>query len=116
MAIKKISSSYYVVSDMEASLKFYRDQLKLPVKFQDGEKWTQFDINGQAVAIAAPAPQQPAAGEGAVVVFEVDDLEAQRQQLIAEGLEVSATVDMGGHGSFFTLRDPDGNLVQFFGR
>jgi hypothetical protein len=27
-----------------------------------------------------------------------------------------ATVDMGGHGRFFTVRDPDGNLVQFFAR
>ncbi len=56
MAIKKISSSYYVVSDMEASVSFYRDLLKLPVKFQDGDKWTQFDMNGQA--LATPAPQQ----------------------------------------------------------
>ncbi len=116
MAIKKISSSYYVVDDMAASLAFYRDTLKLPLKFQDGEKWAQFDVNGQAIAIATPAPEQVAPGEGATVVFEVDDLAEQRRQLIDAGLTVGETVDMGGHGSFFTVRDPAGNLVQFFGR
>ena len=116
MAIKKISSSYYVVDDMEASLKFYRDTLQLPLKFQDGDKWAQFDVSGQAIAIATPAPQQVAPGEGGTVVFEVDDLGEQKQQLIEAGVVVGETVDMGGHGSFFTVRDPAGNLVQFFGR
>lgn len=116
VAIKKISSSYYVVSDMDASLSFYRDQLKLPVKFQDGDKWTQFDVAGQAIAIATPAPQQVEPGQGAAVVFEVDDLAQQRAELVEAGIAVGETVDMGGHGSFFTVRDPDGNLVQFFGR
>ncbi|MEL0082792.1 MAG: VOC family protein [Gammaproteobacteria bacterium] len=116
MTIKKISSSYYVVNDMEASLRFYRDTLNLDVKFQDGDKWTQFDVNGQALAIATPAPQQVNPGEGATVVLEVDDLAQQRQTLIAAGVEASETVSMGDHGSFFTVRDPAGNLVQFFAR
>jgi len=116
VAIKKISSSYYVVDDMQESVKFYRDTLKLAVKFQDGDKWTQFDVNGQALAIATPAPQQANPGEGATVVLEVDDLSEQKQTLRAAGVEVGETVSMGDHGSFFTVRDPAGNLVQFFGR
>ena len=116
MAIKKISSSYYVVDDMQKSVNFYRDLLKLPVKFQDGDKWTQFDVNGQALAIATPAPQQANPGEGATVVLEVDDLDQQRQELLAAGVTVGETVNMGDHGSFFTVRDPAGNLVQFFAR
>jgi len=116
VAIKKISSSYYVVDDMQASLSFYRDTLKLPLKFQDGDKWAQFDVNGQAIAIATPAPEQVDPGEGATVVFEVDDLAEQKRLLTEAGVEVGETVDMDGHGSFFTVRDPAGNLVQFFGR
>ena len=116
MTIKKISSSYYVVADMEEAVSFYRDILKLEVKFQDGDKWTQFDVNGQALAIATPAQQQVNPGEGATVVFEVDNLGEHKQTLSAAGVEVGETVSMGGHGSFFTVRDPAGNLVQFFGR
>lgn len=116
LAIKKISSSYYVVDDMQKSVSFYRDQLKLPVKFQDGDKWTQFDVKGQSLAIATPAPQQVNPGEGATVVFEVDDLDQQRQELTTAGIAVGDVVSMGGHGSFFTVRDPAGNLVQFFAK
>lgn len=116
MGVKRISSSYYPVSDMSRSLAFYRDTLGLVVKFQDGDKWTQFDVGGQALAIATPAPQQPDPGEGAVVVLECDDLSAMREHLLQQGLAPSEPVAMGGHGRFFTVRDPDGNLVQCFAR
>lgn len=116
MGIRKISSTYYGVSGMDRALAFYRDILELPVKFQDGDKWTQFDIGGQALAIATPAPEQVGPGEGAAVVLEVDDLDEMRARLEKRGVAAGATVDMGGHGRFFTVRDPDGNLVQFFAR
>ncbi len=116
MTIRKISSAYYGVKDMDRALAFYRDTLELEVKFQDGDKWTQFDIAGQALAIATPAPEQVGPGEGAAVVLEVDDLDAMRARLEQKELRVGATVEMGGHGRFFTVRDPDGNLVQFFAR
>ncbi len=49
-------------------------------------------------------------------MLEVDDLNQQRQELISAGVAVGDLVSMGGHGSFFTVRDPDGNLVQFFSK
>lgn len=116
MPIKKLSSVYYGVADMDRALAFYRDTLGLKIKFQDGDKWTQFDVAGQALAIATPAPQQAAPGQGATVVLECDDLDATRAELIGRGITINETVDMGGHGRFFTLRDPDGNLVQMFAR
>ena len=116
MSISKISSTYYGVSDMDRALAFYRDTLQLPVKFQDGDKWTQFDIGGQALAIATPAPEQVGPGQGAAAVLEVEDLDAMRRRLEQAGVQTGNTVDMGGHGRFFTVRDPDGNLVQFFSR
>jgi predicted enzyme related to lactoylglutathione lyase len=50
------------------------------------------------------------------VVLQVDDLAATRSELTAQGITVSDVVGMGDHGSFFTCRDPAGNVVQFFAR
>lgn len=116
MNVVKVTNVYYVVPDMDAALAFYRDTLGLNVKFQDGDKWTQFDVGSTQVAIATPAPGQVAAGSNATVVLQVDDLAATRAELMARGIAVSDVIDMGDHGSFFTCRDPAGNVVQFFAR
>ena len=116
MQVKKISSSYYVVADMDRAAKFYAETLGLPVKFRDGDKWTQFDVGGAALALADRSQAQVGPGEGATVVLEVVDLEVARQELIRKGLETTDIVDMGGHGQYFTVRDPDGNVIQLFGR
>ena len=116
MAISKVTNVYYVVPDMDAALTFYRDTLGLTVKFQDGAKWTQFDVGGTQVALATPAPGQVEPGQNATVVLQVDDLAATRAQLAAQGIAVSEVIGMGSHGSFFTCRDPAGNVVQFFAR
>lgn len=116
MAISKVTNVYYVVPDMNAALAFYRDTLGLTVKFQDGEKWTQFDVGGTQVALATPAPGQVEPGQNATVVMQVDDLAAVRDELATQGIAVSDVIGMGDHGSFFTCRDPAGNVVQFFAR
>lgn len=116
MAISKVTNVYYVVPDMDAAVAFYRDTLGLNVKFRDGDKWTQFDVGGTQVAVATPAPGQVDPGSNATVVLQVDDLAATRSELTAQGIAVSEVVAMGDHGSFFTCRDPAGNVVQFFAR
>lgn len=116
MTVSKVTNVYYVVPDMDAAVAFYRDTLGLNVKFQDGDKWTQFDVGGTQVAIATPAPGQVDPGSNATVVLQVDDLAATRADLTARGIAVSEVIGMGDHGSFFTCRDPAGNVVQFFAR
>lgn len=68
------------------------------------------------MALATPAPGQVDPGQNATVVLQVDDLTATRAQLAAQGIALSEIIGMGGHGSFFTCRDPAGNVVQFFAR
>ena len=36
VGVKKFSSAYYVVRDMDRAVEFYRDVLGLGVKFRDG--------------------------------------------------------------------------------
>ena len=116
MAVKKFSSAYYVVKDMDKAVGFYQDILGLNVKFRDGDRWTQFDVNGVAVALADPSEGTVPPGGGGTVVLEVDDLGEMRDKLTQNGVTVNDIVDMGGHGRYFTAVDPAGNIVQIFAR
>ena len=116
MAVKKFSSAYYVVKDMDKAVGFYQDILGLNIKFRDGDRWTQFDVNGVAVALADPSEGTVPPGGGGTVVLEVDDLAETRDTLTQNGVKVNDIVDMGGHGRYFTAVDPAGNIVQIFAR
>ena len=116
MAVKKFSSAYYVVKNMDEAVSFYKDVLGLNVKFRDGNRWTQFDVNGVGVAVADPSEGSVPPGGGATVVLEVDNLVETRQMLTQKGVQVNDIVDMGGHGKYFTTKDPSGNIVQIFAR
>ena len=116
MAVKKFSSAYYVVKDMDKAVGFYQDILGLNIKFRDGDRWTQFDVNGVAVALADPSEGTVPPGGGGTVVLEVDDLGEMRDKLTQKGVTVNDIVDMGGHGRYFTAVDPAGNIVQIFAR
>lgn len=116
MAVKKFSSAYYVVKNMDQAVSFYKDTLGLSVKFRDGNRWTQFDVNGVAVALADPSEGTVPVGGGGTVVLEVDNLMEMRERLIQSGAAVNDIVDMGGHGKYFTVRDPAGNVVQIFAK
>jgi len=116
MAVKKFSSAYYVVKNMDEAVAFYKDVLGLNVKFRDGNRWTQFDVNGVGVAVADPSEGSVPPGGGATVVLEVDNLLETRQMLMQQGIAVNNIVDMGGHGQYFTTTDPSGNIVQIFAR
>lgn len=116
MAVKKFSSAYYVVKDMDKAVGFYRDILGLNIKFRDGDRWTQFDVNGVAVALADPSEGTAPPGGGGTVVLEVDDLGEMRDRLTRNGVAVNDIVDMGGHGRYFTATDPAGNIVQIFAK
>lgn len=116
MAVKKFSNAYYVVKDMDKAVSFYQDILGLTIKFRDGDRWTQFDVNGVAVALADPREGTVPPGGGGTVVLEVDDLEDMRGKLTQNGVQVNDIVDMGGHGRYFTATDPAGNIVQIFAK
>lgn len=113
--VKKLQNAYYVTGDMGRAVAFYRDALGLALKFQDGDRWAQFDAGGVNFSLSSPAEAAEGAA-GAVVIFEVDDLDAARASLEAHGATVTDSRDMGAHGRSLTFRDPDGNIVQLLQR
>lgn len=115
MAVKKLQNAYYVTRNMDRAVAFYTETLGLPMKFQDGENWAQFDAGGVNFSLSSPDEGGPV-DAGAVVIFEVDDISVFAQRLTQAGAEIVAQRDMGGHGQSLSFRDPDGHLVQLFQR
>jgi len=113
--IKRIQNAYYVVADMERAVRFYRDALGLKLKFQDGAKWAQFD--GVNANFSLSSPEESAGdGHGAIIVFEVEDIDAAARRIEEGGGAIISRRDMGAHGCTLAFRDPAGNTVQLFAR
>ena len=69
------------VSDMDASVRFYRDRVGLPLKFQSPE-WTEFATGPTTLALHRASEAHPA-GE-VRLGFTVPDVQAFHQRLAAE--------------------------------
>jgi predicted enzyme related to lactoylglutathione lyase len=115
MPIERIQNAYYVVPAMEQAAAFYRDVLGLKLKFQDGERWAQFDAGGSNFSLSSVEEAAPGAA-GAVVVFEVTGMDAMAERIAAAGGGILGRRDMGTHGRTLTVRDPAGNVLQLFER
>jgi len=139
MAIKAIRHTGIVVSDMQASLRFYRDLLGMEVwaDFKDDSQMVQ-DVTGVAganlwmiklkaadgVSIEllqylshpqpVPLPRQACDVGCNHVALQVDDLDALHEKLVAEGIEfnVAPTISSEGFAKITYCRDPEGVLVE----
>ncbi|WP_234831253.1 VOC family protein [Rhodopseudomonas palustris] len=109
----KLKQVYLTANDPERLATFY-EGLGLKVRFADPGKWIQFVSDAAAFCVAGPTESVSSQLQDAVVVFDVDDLEAAVERAAAMGAEVGAVRDMASHGRAVTLRDPGGNVIQFY--
>jgi predicted enzyme related to lactoylglutathione lyase len=101
------------VADMDRAVKFYRDTLGLPLKFQS-PGWTEF-ATGQTTLALHPASAVNAPG-AVEVGFGVDNLEAFHQEMLAKGVEFPMPPkeqDFGGKLAQFI--DSEGGKVSVSG-
>lgn len=112
ITVQRIQNTYLAAKDASALAHFYQSALQLKLKFRDGDHWIQFGAGGQNFAIAGP--REAAVAQGAVVVFEVNDLAPVCQRFEELGGRVECVRDMGSHGKVATLVDIAGNTIQCF--
>ena len=139
MVVKAIRHTGIVVSDMQASLHFYRDLLGLEVwaDFKDDSQMVG-EVTGvpganiwmiklkaedgvsiellQYLSHPRPVPEPRRAYDVGCnhVALQVDDLDALHEKMVAEGIEfnVAPTISSEGFAKITYCRDPEGVLVE----
>ena len=98
---------FYYVTNMEASVAFYRDVLGIALASQDYV--ARFELDGVLVELVPAPPGAAVPGTGnARLCFAVSGLKETVEQLNARGITTSEIEHKkGGELAFF--RDPDGN-------
>ncbi len=102
------------VTDVDRAIAFYRDVLGMPFLFSAPPGLGFFDCGGTRLMLDGAAAEQ--AGQGSVIYYRVDDLEAAFQVLAQRGAvfesEPHLIAKLPDHDLWMAfLRDPDGNLL-----
>ncbi len=108
---------YVVAQDVERSAVFYErlfgraPQVRTPAL-------VGFDVSGGLYAVVSRRVYAPDAvkGDATLPYIKVDDIDAwfAHVRTVAPDSLVGAAITREGPFSFFKLRDPDGNLVEFY--
>lgn len=91
------------VPDLEAAVAFFGAALGLEPTFVDGDRWAQFDLGDQRVALAGA--DAPADVPGLMV--KVRDVAAARDALVARGAR-AGPCERGGHEVRCSVEGPGG--------
>ena len=104
--MKKLNYAIVFVSDMSRSVKFYRDTLGLPLKFESPH-WTEFANEGSTIALHPASAENPAGT--CQLGFPVEGLDAIHQQLASQGVNVVMAPRTEQYGIRQAVyADPDG--------
>jgi catechol 2,3-dioxygenase-like lactoylglutathione lyase family enzyme len=98
-----------------ATVAFYRDRLGLPVRFAN-DWFVEFQLtaNGYlSIADAARATIAAVAGQGITLAWQLSDLDAAHQRLLAEGVSVTEIQQKWGARVCY-FRDPEGHRLELW--
>lgn len=120
--IRAIDYTVIFARDLEAMRAFYADILRFPVTRRLGDKWIEFTVGAQTLALTVPGalwPDKPVdSGQLSLqLAFRVAPSEVAEcaQELADQGVTIEAPVTdhEWGHRTLF-FRDPDGNILEIY--
>jgi catechol 2,3-dioxygenase-like lactoylglutathione lyase family enzyme len=117
---KKVDDVFFNVDDMEKAVSFYRDKLGLPVKYESAD-WVELDAGNMTIALRryGSGPEgrpELRVGEGATLVFEVDNIEAAKAELEGQNIKFIGGVFDYGTVKLAAFEDLNGNVLQIYQR
>ncbi len=109
--IQSIAFVTYAVSDIKIARQFYEDILGLKLTHQAGDEWFEYDVGGTTFAISPADDDHPVPVRGAVLAFEVSDLEAEVARLRRIGARFRGEITETPVCRFAVVLDPDGSEI-----
>jgi catechol 2,3-dioxygenase-like lactoylglutathione lyase family enzyme len=107
-------------TNYETMVGFLRDVLGLRVNFEEPATVEFSTSEGDQVQVMAPGhPYFEFFGRhasGPVPLFEVDDVHAAREELVAAGVEIVGSLDQDTYWEWVHVRAPDGHLYELASR
>ncbi|MFH7324284.1 VOC family protein [Aeromicrobium sp. JJY06] len=111
----------YIVSDVEAAIDFYTNQLGFTLLSDPAPPFADVARGSLCVLLSGPGssgaratpPDADVPGRNRIHVV-VDDLAAEVERLDAGGVTLLTDVVSGPGGQQVLVADPDGNLVELF--
>jgi lactoylglutathione lyase len=93
----KLTYAIKFVADMDRAIRFHRDTLGLPLKFQS-PGWSEFTTGETTLALHSASEKNPA---GKVELgFQVDDLRKFHDEMVAQGLKFSMPPTKQEYGAY----------------
>jgi lactoylglutathione lyase len=111
LTFKRLGAVILLVSDMDKSMKFYRDVLELPVKDTSAE-WVEFFSSGTVLALHPSKNKTRTKNSGVLVGFMVSNLESVAQKLKDKNVEFFKKPKEESFGKHAIIVDPDGHLIS----
>lgn len=111
MSFKRLGAVILLVSDMDKSIKFYRDVLELPIKNTSSE-WVEFFSSGTVFALHPSKSKSRTKNSGVLVGFMVSDLEPVAKKLKDKKVEFFKEPKEESFGKHAIIADPDGHLIS----
>jgi predicted enzyme related to lactoylglutathione lyase len=109
--IQSIAFLTYAVSDIKAARHFYEDVLGLKLTNDAGGEWFEYDVGDTTFAISAADAEHPVPVRGAVLAFEVSDLDTEVARLHKLGTTFRREITETPVCRFAVILDPDGSEV-----
>lgn len=110
MSFKKVGAIILLVSNMNNSIRFYRDTLGLAVK-DVSEEWTEFFTSGTVLALH-PAKTKIKHNPNMLVGFMVSDLDSIAATLKGKEVKFFKDPKEEAFGKHAIIEDPDGHLIS----
>jgi lactoylglutathione lyase len=111
LTFKRLGAVILLVSDMDKSMKFYRDVLELPVK-NTSAAWVEFFSSGTVLALHPSKYKTRTKNSGVLVGFMVSNLESVAQKLKDKNVEFFKKPKEESFGKHAIIVDPDGHLIS----
>ena len=109
--IQSVAFLTYAVNDIKAARHFYEDILGLKLTHEAGGEWFEYDVGDTTFAISAADAEHPAPVRGAVLAFEVSDLDTDVARLQKRGARFRREITETPVCRFAIVLDPDGSEI-----